>query len=204
MNAPTQHFADRTTIFADRGDVPLVDLLDRLLETGVAASGDIVLSVAGIDLVWLSLRAVLKGIDGAEADLPLARGATEHEGTRRPRGRAVTPRAVTGQGDSGRDDYARGPRDRDRDTRARRLGIDQSDVDRGLVQLVLTVVELLKELMERQAVRRAEGPGLSDQAVEELGLALMRLDERMQGLKAHFGLTDDDVRPRLRALAEVS
>src|SRR5579862_6842981 len=190
MNAPTQHFADRTTIFADRGDVPLVDLLDRLLETGVAASGDIVLSVAGIDLVWLSLRAVLKGIDGAEADLPLARGAT--------------PRAVTGQGDSGRDDYARGPRDRDRDTRARRLGIDQSDVDRGLVQLVLTVVELLKELMERQAVRRAEGPGLSDQAVEELGLALMRLDERMQGLKAHFGLTDDDVRPRLRALAEVS
>jgi hypothetical protein len=75
----------------------------------------------------------------------------------------------------------------------RRLRSDPETVERDLVKLVLTLVELVRQLMERQALRRAEGGDLSDGQVEELGLALMRLEEAMARLKDHFGLDDHDL-----------
>ena len=75
----------------------------------------------------------------------------------------------------------------------RRLQTDPATVERDLVKLVLTLVELIRQLMERQAIRRVEGGGLSDDQVEQLGLALMRLDEAMGRLKDHFGLDDRDL-----------
>jgi hypothetical protein len=77
--------------------------------------------------------------------------------------------------------------------RPRRLDADPESVERGLAQLVLTLVELLRQLMERQALRRMEGETLTDEEVERLGLALLRLSERMDELKGVFGLTDDDL-----------
>lgn len=76
---------------------------------------------------------------------------------------------------------------------ARRLHTDPETVERDLVKLVLTLVELIRQLMERQAIRRVEGGGLSEDQVEQLGLALMRLDEAMTRLKDHFGLEDNDL-----------
>jgi hypothetical protein len=70
---------------------------------------------------------------------------------------------------------------------------DRDDVARGLAQLVLTLIELLRELMERQAIRRVEAGGLSDEQVERLGQALMALEARMDELKEHFGLSDEDL-----------
>jgi len=77
--------------------------------------------------------------------------------------------------------------------RGRRVELDPQDVSRGLVQLVLTVVELLRQLMERQAVRNMDAGGLTDEQIERLGTTFMRLDERMAELKEHFGLTDEDL-----------
>ncbi|GLY74015.1 gas vesicle protein K [Actinoallomurus iriomotensis] len=74
-----------------------------------------------------------------------------------------------------------------------RLHTDPDTVERDLVKLVLTLVELIRQLMERQAIRRVEGGGLSEDQVEQLGLALMRLDEAMGRLKDHFGLDDHDL-----------
>ncbi|WP_243725349.1 gas vesicle protein K [Actinomadura rubrisoli] len=74
-----------------------------------------------------------------------------------------------------------------------RLRTDPETVERDLVKLVLTLVELIRQLMERQALRRAEGGGLTDEQVERLGLALMRLDEAMTKLKDHFDLDDHDL-----------
>ena len=74
-----------------------------------------------------------------------------------------------------------------------RVRADPEDVEKGLVQLVLTLVELLRQLMEKQAVRRMEGGGLSPEQVEELGLALMKLEEKMAELKEHFGLEDEEL-----------
>jgi hypothetical protein len=73
------------------------------------------------------------------------------------------------------------------------LDADRESVERGLVELVLTVVELLRQLMERQALRRVDQGGLSDDQVERLGSTLLLLSERMDQLKEHFGLRDEDL-----------
>jgi hypothetical protein len=83
---------------------------------------------------------------------------------------------------------------RERSSRTmQRLRSDPETVERDLVKLVLTLVELIRQLMERQALRRAEGGDLTGEQVEALGLALMRLDEAMTRLKDHFGLDDHDL-----------
>ena len=76
---------------------------------------------------------------------------------------------------------------------SRRLDADPESVERGLAQLVLTVIELLRQLMERQALRRVEAGGLDDATIERLGATLMALEARMGELKEVFGLTDEDL-----------
>ena len=73
------------------------------------------------------------------------------------------------------------------------INIDEKSVEQGLAKLVLTLIELIRRLLEKQAVRRMEGGGLSPEQVEELGLALMKLEEKMQELKTQFGLADEDL-----------
>ena len=75
----------------------------------------------------------------------------------------------------------------------RRVDADPAEVERGLVQLVLTLVELLRQLMERQAIRRMDAGGLDDDEIERLGRTLMLLDQRMGELRDHFGLTAEDL-----------
>lgn len=74
-----------------------------------------------------------------------------------------------------------------------RLEIDPENTAKGLGQLVLTVVELLRELMERQAIHRMEAGSLDDDQLEQLGRALQGLDENMDILVEAFGLTRDDL-----------
>ena len=76
---------------------------------------------------------------------------------------------------------------------SRRIAADPEQVERGLAQLVLTIVELLRQLMERQAIRRVEAGGLDDETVERLGRTLMALEQRMDELKRVFGLSDEDL-----------
>ena len=81
----------------------------------------------------------------------------------------------------------------ERDLPIGRIDADPATVERGLVQLVLTLVELLRQLMEKQAVRRVEAGGLTDEEVERLGTTLMLLEEKMDELRDHFGLTPEDL-----------
>jgi len=74
-----------------------------------------------------------------------------------------------------------------------RISADPEHVDSGLARLVLTLVELLRNVLEHQAIRRMDGGSLSDEQIERLGLALMRLDARMTEIKAAFRVTDDDL-----------
>jgi hypothetical protein len=67
------------------------------------------------------------------------------------------------------------------------------DVEKGLAQLVLSLVELLRQLMERQAVRRVEHGDLADEQVERLGRTLMLLERRMVELREIFGLEEEDL-----------
>ena len=74
-----------------------------------------------------------------------------------------------------------------------RINADPERVEQGLARLVLTVIELLREVLEHQAVRRMDGGTLSEEQVEQLGLALLKLNHRMDELKGIFGLTDEDL-----------
>ena len=75
----------------------------------------------------------------------------------------------------------------------RRLNADPEDLEKGLAHLVLTLVELLRELMERQALRRIESGTLTDDEVERLGRTFMALADRMEELKRVFGLENEDL-----------
>jgi hypothetical protein len=74
-----------------------------------------------------------------------------------------------------------------------RIDADPERLERGLAQLVLTLIELLRQLMERQALARVEQGTLSEEEIERLGETLMKLSERMDELKAHFGFEDRDL-----------
>src|ERR1700745_4381930 len=74
-----------------------------------------------------------------------------------------------------------------------RIDADPESVEKGLVALVLTLVELLRQLMERQALRRVEQGSLTDDQIEKVGSTLMALDARMAELRAHLGLTVGDL-----------
>ena len=85
----------------------------------------------------------------------------------------------------------------------RRIDSDPETVERGLAQLVLTLIELLRQLMERQAVRRMEQGILTNDEIERLGQTFMRLGERMEELKAEFGLEDEDLNLNLGPLGHL-
>lgn len=83
------------------------------------------------------------------------------------------------------------------------IKLDPENIQKGLGQLVLAVVELVRQLLERQAIRRMEGGSLTEQEIERLGLTLLKLDEKMDWLKQEFGLTDDDLNLDLGPLGKL-
>ncbi|MCK8679555.1 gas vesicle protein K [Streptomyces lichenis] len=78
-------------------------------------------------------------------------------------------------------------------TGKRRVELDPDTIERDLARLVLTVIELLRQLMERQALRRVEGGTLSEDQEERIGLTLMLLEDRMELLRSRFGLKPEDL-----------
>lgn len=84
-----------------------------------------------------------------------------------------------------------------------RLPMDSSNIEQGLAKLVLTIIELLRQLMERQAMRRVESDSLTDEQLEELGLTLMRLEEKMEELKIIFGLENEELNIELGPLGKL-
>lgn len=125
----------------------LVDLLDSLVDTGVAAAGDVTVSVAGVDLIALRLKALLASV-----------------------------------GTEGADDLAFPRRERRARQLPARVEADEHSLQRGLAQLVLVLVEILGELLERQAVRRMAAGSLSDDETEKLGAAFLALHRRIDEL----------------------
>lgn len=152
-------------------ELTLLDVADRLLDTGVSVTGEATISVADVDLVYLGLDVALASVDRMRRDAPGAMSAEFHREVR----------ASLGE----------------------RIAVDPDDVERGLAKLVLTIVEFIRELLERQAIRRMDGGTLTDTEVERVGTALMRLDEKVGEMAARFGLARDDLRLSLGPLGEL-
>jgi hypothetical protein len=71
-----------------------------------------------------------------------------------------------------------------------KVKIEPENVEQGLVKLVLALVELLRQLLEKQAIRRIEGGTLNDEEIERVGTTLMKLEEKIIELKEYFGIDD--------------
>ena len=106
---------------------------------------------------------------------------------RRVKRSADAPRAVTAA------ELRALRREIDRRTRPKRWNPDPEDVQRSVAQLVLTLVEFLRQLMERQAIRRMEQKTLTPKQVEAVGAALMTLEETIRDIGKRFGLTPEDL-----------
>jgi Gas vesicle protein K len=76
---------------------------------------------------------------------------------------------------------------------AEKLELDPEKVENGLAKLVLTIIELLRQLCEKQALQRMDNGNLTDEEIERLGNAFMRLNNKMDDLKKQFELTDEDL-----------
>lgn len=190
----------------------LVDVLDRILEVGTAVTGDVTLSVADVDLVRISLRLLVAAVDTADANPTVVPGddrpAVDAARANRPATRPARP--VTEAADPSAAD--RGPLPL-RPARARRsidvgplegatevapeqplrIRTDPERVERGLAQLVMTVVGLLKDVMERQAERRFAAGTLTDDEVERLGETFVRLERRFAEILEQLEVDDDDL-----------
>jgi transposase len=84
-----------------------------------------------------------------------------------------------------------------------RLDCNSENLEQGLAKLVLGLIELLRRLLERQAIRRMEGGSLQDQQVEQMGAALMKLEQKIQELAAQFGLKPEDLNLELGPLGNL-
>ena len=74
-----------------------------------------------------------------------------------------------------------------------RIAADAEIVENGLAKLVLSIIELVRRLLEKQALRRMDAGNLTDEEIERLGNALMKLEEKMAELKTTFGLNDEQL-----------
>lgn len=188
--------------------VDLSEVLSHVLDKGVVLKGEVMLAVADIDLIKLDLGLLLTAVESAlrrprvtgartlglaaprpETPPPSASGSTMEsqvvESLEAPREVPVTPLETVAE--------ALPPR----------LNTDPENVENGLAKLVLTLIEVLRKVLEHQAVRRMEGGHLSDAEIEKLGVALLRLNDRMQEMKGIFGLTDDDLQIDLGPLGRL-
>lgn len=76
---------------------------------------------------------------------------------------------------------------------AQRIECNSENIDKGLARLVLSLIELLRRLLERQAIRRMEGGSLNDAQIEEMGLALMKLEQKIREMAQQFGLKPEEL-----------
>lgn len=175
----------------------LVGLLDGLVGQGVHVAGDLVIGLADVDLLRASLRLLVASEDTAQ------RTGVQPRPAPRPVAPAPDPSdgsTLVGPGAPRPERTPAGPpataRPRPGSEVGRASSIEEADREqlvRGVAQLVLTVVELLRELLERQAIRRVEAGSLSDDQVERLGIALAALEDRMAEVKDVFGVSDEDL-----------
>jgi hypothetical protein len=184
-------------IFGDER-LELAEVLSHVLDKGVVLRGEVMLAVADIDLIRLDLGLLLTAVESV-----VRRGGGE--GARLPGAAAPrSPRPAIGPSGSTMEsqvveslDAPRGATTAPLEVVAEglppRLNTDPDKIENGLAKLVLTLIEVLRKVLEHQAVRRMEGGHLSDEEVERLGVALLRLNGRIQDMKGIFGLTDEDL-----------
>jgi len=159
--------------------VTLVEALDKVLEKGAVINGEVVIRVADVDLVFLGLRLILTSISKAEElsgksfsnpDIELTPEDIEYiERLKREIKKAEEniPKLIDAS--------------------------DPKEAEQGLAKLVLTLVELIRKLMEKEAFRRVKRGTLSSAEIQKLGLSLKAVKKKIKEIQAIFGIEDEEL-----------
>ncbi|MBU4338802.1 gas vesicle protein K [Patescibacteria group bacterium] len=164
----------------------LVDALDKVLEKGAVVDGEIAIRVADVDLVFVGLKLLITSVSRAES---LRSGQKNQDITNEDkeymrileneikRAEENIPRII----DAG----------------------NPKKAEKGIAQLVLTLVKLIKDLMYREAKRRIKKGSLSEAEIQKLGLTFNALDKKIEEIRAIFGLEDEELNIDLGPLGKL-
>ena len=159
--------------------VTLVDVLDKVLEKGAVINGDMVISVADVDLVFLGLRLILTSVSKAEEISGKDLGNPDN---------CLTPEDIDYIGKLQKEIR----RAEENIPKLIDLGSPRK-TEQGLAKLVLTLVELIRRLMEKEAFRRVEKGGLSSAEIQKLGLSLKAVKKKVEEIQTIFGIADEEL-----------
>ncbi|MBI2633270.1 MAG: gas vesicle protein K [Parcubacteria group bacterium] len=157
--------------------VTLIDALDRVIDKGAYVDGELVLRVADIDLVFIGLRLIVTSVSNAER--LRAEGRMGKRANPTPEDLAQIQKLEKQL----KDIEANIPKIIE--------ASDPEKAEQGIAKLVLTLIELIRQLLEREAVRRVDTGMLSDTEVEKLGLTFKALEKKIQEMKAVFGIKEE-------------
>jgi hypothetical protein len=206
------HVGSAATLLGDE-PLDLSDLLNTVLDRGAVVHGEVTIAVADVDLIRLNIGLLLQAVATAEQRMRASpepsrsiagsfgsiprNAAPILAGAEPGRGEGETPALAETQRPVGQslNTVAQGLPDR--------INADAAGPETGLARLVLTLIEVLRKVLEHQAVRRMEGGRLTDEEVERLGLALAKLNDRMGELKRVFGLSEEDLQIDLGPLGRM-
>jgi hypothetical protein len=180
ISLPFEPMADLLTTTVNRNEnVTLVDALDKVIEKGVVINGDIMIRVADVDLVFLGLRLILTSISKAEEVSGKSFSDPDRE---------LTPEDI---------EYTKRLQEEIRKAEENipkliDLGSPKK-TEAGLAKLVLTLVELIRRLMEKEAYRRVRRGSLSSGEIQKLGLSLKAVKKKIQEIQAVFGIEDEEL-----------
>ncbi len=176
--------------------ITLCETLDRVLNKGVVLAGEIIISVADIDLVYLNVQVLLASV---EADRRAKRPSRTRSGW--------TFSAMEPHRDHDRRNHTfdvhHGCICRSQCPLELRVAIRPDDVRNGLGKLVLTLVELIRQLLERQAIRRIEAGSLADDEIERLGITFLQLGEQMTSSENSSVVEEDELNLDLGPLGKL-
>jgi hypothetical protein len=190
-----------------RDDLSLAEALDRILHRGVSLEGNLTIGLADVDLLFLDLRLLLGSVDTIWPDgppeVPPVCPRTPSPGPApspplppSPSLASSLPPSDARNGDS--DDIPLGSGAGLPVAVNDGQGANGSSTAKGLIRLVLTLVKLLHDVLERQAVRRMEAGRLTDVQIENLGTALFAQAEEILRLQRQFGFSEKDLLLDLR------
>ncbi|KKS38464.1 MAG: Gas vesicle protein GvpK [Parcubacteria group bacterium GW2011_GWA2_42_14] len=157
--------------------VTLIDALDRVIDKGAYVDGEIVLRVADVDLVFIGLRLIITSISNAER--------------LRAEGRMGAQAKPTAEDLARIQKLERQLKDIEANIPKIIEASDPEKAEQGIAKLVLTLIELIRQLLEREAVRRVDTGTLSETEIQKLGLTFKALEKKIQEMKAVFGIKEE-------------
>ena len=160
-------------------NVTLVDALDKVLEKGAVINGDIVIRLADVDLVYLGLRLMLTSVSKAEEMSGRSFGDPEKE--------------LTSEDIEYIERLQREIKKIEENIPKIINANSPKETEQGLAKLVLTLVELIRKLMEKEAFRRVKKGSLSSAEIQKLGLSLKAVKKKIEEIKAIFGIEDEEL-----------